>query len=251
MNKRFRPIAAFIILTIAVMACALPAGIDPTTDQVATIVASTLQALTPVSSEIPAATSVPIDEGILPHSFYYLGNDSSGLIQVFRIERDGVTSHQVTFEPVNVSSYDVSPIDGSVAYVANNQLLSINADGSNRSMLVDGGPVDPNDPFETSISNPVFSPNGQTIAYGLRGLNLYAVSTGISNPILPQKVDPDTGLLGEMYIPERYSPDGTKILITVAIPNSDGISGGIFYPSAEFTCPHHRRRCLRSLLRHS
>ena len=234
MNKRFRPIAAFLVLMVAVMACALPTGNsggEPTSDQIATIVASTLQALTPVGSEISTATSVPAPAGILPRSFYYMGNDDSGLLQVFRIERDGVTSHQVTFEPTNVGNFDVSQVDGSVAYVVNNQILLINADGSGRRMLVDGGPVDPNDPFETSISNPVFSPNGQTIAYGLRGLNLYAISTGVSNPILPQQVNPDTGLPGELYIPEKYAPDGTKLLITVAIPNSDGVSGAIFYPA--------------------
>jgi len=240
MNKRFRSIAAFLALTLAVLACDLPAGNggDQTdqqpssSDQVATIVASTLQALAPAGSEIPTGTSVPAPAGILPHSFYYMDNDASGLLQVFRIERDGVTSHQVTFEPTNVNSYDVSPIDGSVAYVSNNQILLINADGTGRHVLVDGGAVNPNDPFETSISNPVFSPNGQTLAYGLRGLNLHALSTGISNPILPQQVDPSTGLPGALYIPEKYSPDGTKILITVAIPNSDGISGAIFYPAA-------------------
>jgi len=235
MNKRFRPIAAFLVLTIAVMACGLPAGNSgdgpSTSDQVATIVASTLQALTPVGSDAPTITPEPAPNSILPHVFYYTGNDDSGLIQVFRIERDGVTSHQVTFESTNVGNFDASQIDGSVAYIVNNQILLINADGSGRRVLVDGGAVDPNDQFETSISNPVFSPNGQTLAYGLRGLNLVAVSTGVSNPILPQQVNPDTGFPGELYIPEKYSPDGTKLLITIAIPNSDGISGAIYYPA--------------------
>jgi hypothetical protein len=42
--------------------------------------------------------------------------------------------------------------------------------------------------------------------------------------------DPITGLPGprEVYIPQKYSPDGTKILLTVAIPYSDGISSGIY-----------------------
>jgi hypothetical protein len=59
-----------------------------------------------------------------------------------------------------VNDYDISRIDGSVAYVANNQLLLINADGSNRRVLVDGGAVDPNNPFISTISSPVFSPDG-------------------------------------------------------------------------------------------
>jgi hypothetical protein len=236
MNKRFRPIAASLVLAVAVMACALPAGNgggEPTTDQIATIVASTLQALTPVASDVATETPVPAD--ILPYSFYYLGTDSTGLTQVFRIERDGVTLRQITFEPANVNAYDVSQVDGSVVYISNNQMLLISADGSGRRVLVDGGPVDPNRQFEESISSPVFTPDGQTIAYGHRGLNLYAVLTGVSNLVLePELVDPGSGASGprEVYFPEKYSPDGTKLLITAAIPNSDGILGAIFYPAA-------------------
>jgi Tol biopolymer transport system component len=231
MKKQFRPFIGFLILALASLACGLPSGSGSSSpDQVATIVASTLQALTPVSStvvpDVPSATSAPT--GILPRSFYYIGTDGSGLAQVFRIERDGVTTHQITSEPSNVSSYDVSPIDGSVAYVANNQILSINADGSSRSLLVDGGVVDPNNQMATSLSSPSFSPDGLTVAYGLRGLNLYSIIGGTSTTILPQLVDASTGAMREMYVPKNYSPDGTKILITTAIPNSDGISSGIF-----------------------
>ncbi|MBK9924080.1 MAG: PD40 domain-containing protein [Anaerolineales bacterium] len=236
MNKNFRFIVSLLVLTATALACALPIGTgdsEPTTDQVATIVAGTLQALTPVSSTVvpDAPSATPAPAGILPRSLYYIGSDGSGLAQVFRVERDGVTTRQITFEPSNVSSFDVSPIDGSMAYVANNQLLSINADGSGRSLLVDGGVVDPNNQMSTSISNPVFSPDGLTIAYGLRGLNLYSIIGGTPTTVLPQQVDASTGMTREMYVPKNYSPDGTKILITVAIPNSDGISSGIYVPA--------------------
>jgi hypothetical protein len=36
-----------------------------------------------------------------------------------------------------------------------------------------------------------------------------------------------------MYLPQTYSPDGTKILITVAIPNSDGISSAVYGIAAD------------------
>ncbi len=48
------------------------------------------------------------------------------------MERDGKTQTQLTFEPVNVTDYDVSVVDGSIAYTASNQLLLANADASNR-----------------------------------------------------------------------------------------------------------------------
>src|SRR5215203_1027899 len=175
MNKRFRLLLAFFVPATALLACALPLGGAPTDspDVVSTVVALTLQALTP-------ETSV----GLLPHDLYYLGKDGSGLAQVFRIERDAKTQHQVTFEPSDVGNYDVSSVDGSVVYGANNQILLVNADGSGRRVLVEGGTVDPINPLENSVSNPIFSPDGQTIAYGYKGLNLYTVSTGISKLVL-------------------------------------------------------------------
>ena len=63
MNKRFYPLIAFLVLAIAVMACASPlgdgGGQPSLPNQVETIVAATLRALTPVSSggETPAPTS--------------------------------------------------------------------------------------------------------------------------------------------------------------------------------------------------
>jgi hypothetical protein len=235
MKKSFYPLLAFLALISTAFACALPFGNgQPSGDQVATIVAATLQALTPVTSV--GETPLPEATGLLPHTFYYLGNDSSGVRQVFRIEKDGKTVKQITFEPTAVGIYDVSLIDGSVAYVANNQLLLIQADGSGRRMLVDGGPVDPDNPLENSLGNPVFSLDGQAIAYGYKGLNLYNLTTGVSNRVLEKPfTDPVSGATrqGEFYWPKKYSPDGEKLIITTGIPNSDAIFDVIYYPASK------------------
>jgi hypothetical protein len=106
----------------------------------------------------------------------------------------------MTSEPVNAGSYDVSPVDGSVAHVVGNQLLLINADGSGRRLLVDGG------------RDPIFSPDGKTIAYSRNGLNLYDLPTGIPNLVLEDYP------LGSSFPPETYSPDGTKLLIKIGHP---------------------------------
>ena len=245
MNKHFRILIALLILAFSLSACGLPSGggDSPTSateppssgDQVATVVASTMQALTPDSPNPPT----PQPAGLLPHSLYFINNDNAGIAQVFRLDADGKTTTQVTFEPSAVGRYDVSRIDGSVVYVSNNQLLLSNADGSGRRALVDGGPVDPDYSYAEGINNPTFSPDGQTIAFGHRGLVLYAVSTGISNMVLENVAGDISGGLGpgQMYVPQRYSPDGTKLLITVAIPNSDGVSSGIYYPAAGLLLP--------------
>jgi hypothetical protein len=243
MIKRFQPVIAFLILTLVALACDLPIPSIPipasgptatlpfSPEQVGTAVGMTLTAAIP--GEGNATVTAPGGPSAsLPQTFYYLGTDSAGLIQVFRIERDGVTQRQITSEPVSVNDYDVSRIDGSVAYVANNQLLLINADGSNRRMLVDGGAVDPNNPFISNVSSPVFSPDGQTLAYGYRGLQIYTFSTSDSDLILENQIDDVGGGLfvpRELYSPERYSPDATKLLITLGY--YEGASAAVYYPT--------------------
>jgi len=241
MNKRSRPFIAFLTLAFVTLACDLPipsvpnpnTGGTPTPpfspEQVGTVVAMTLTAAAQGGGS--ATVTAPGGSGtVLPRSFYYLGIDSAGLMQVFRIESDGVTQRQITSEPVSVSEYDVSQIDGGVAYVANNQLLLINADASNRRLLVDGGPVDPNNPFISTVSSPVFSPDGQTLAYGYKGLQLYTFSTSDSDLVIENQVDDVGGGLyvpRELYTPERYSPDGTKLLITLGY--YEGASSAVYY----------------------
>ena len=237
MKNSVRLLTVVLSLSIAILACVLPTNPSAPSqpngtatppfspEQVGTAVAMTLTGAAPTPGTDGSA-------GALPHSFYYLSTDAAGLNQVFRIERDGTTGHQITSEPVSVSDYDISPIDGSVAYVANNQLLWINTDGSNRRLVVDGGPVDPNNPFLANVSNPVFSPDGQTLAYGYKGLQLYAVSTGQSTLVIENQVDDQGGglfLPRELYAPERYSPDGTKLLITLGY--FEGASAAVYYPA--------------------
>lgn len=222
MKKRTYPLLAFLTLTVVAMACVLPFGRSEAPsnnqDQVATVVAMTMQALTPVNNAGP--TPEPEPAGLLPHSLYYLSNGSGngGVLQVFRMEKDGKTTHQITSEPTEVGNYGVSPVDGSVAYVVNNQLVIINADGSGRRVLVDGGAVDENNPFVARISHPVFSPDGQTLAYGYQGLNLYSLSTATNNLVIQNQIDDSGGgflFPKELYFPDKFSPDGRKLLVTL------------------------------------
>jgi hypothetical protein len=137
--------------------------------------------------------------------------------------------HQVTFEPVDVKYYDVSLADGSVAYVSNNQLLWVDANGSGRRLLADGGPVDAINPFINTLSSPVFSPDGQTVAYSYRGLNFYSIASGVSNLAIENQLDDfgNGGILPkELYSPSRYSPDGTKLLVTLGY--YEGASSAIY-----------------------
>jgi dipeptidyl aminopeptidase/acylaminoacyl peptidase len=262
MNKPARPFLALLVLAIAILACDVPIPqipfpgtpapgggtvlppASPNPNDVGTAVAATLTASAPGSGEsdttVTPTTVLPTISATepggstfsLPQTLYYLAPDPAGLTQVFRLETDGTTQRQVTSESESVSDYDVSPVDGSVAYMVDNQLLYINADESERRLLVDGGTVDPNNPFISTVSSPVFSLDGQTLAYGYKGLQIYSFSVDESELVIENQVDDVGGGLfvpRELYTPERYSPDGTKLLITLGY--YEGASSAIYYPA--------------------
>jgi hypothetical protein len=225
-------VVAVTILLAVTLACEFTAPAAPApASGVETIVAATFQALT---APAPATDSAPQPStGLLPRALYFLNNDSANIAQVHRLEKDGKTVKQITFEPAPVENYDVSLKDGSVAYISNNQLYLVNEDGSARRVLVDGGALDENNPFVSLVSNPVFSPNGETIAYGHKGLNFYSLVTGQSNRVIENQID-DIGngflIPREMYWPEQYSADGTKLIITLGY--YEGASAAIYYPAS-------------------
>lgn len=235
MNKRSKPLFAWFVLIFLALACANPLGTPAPQEEpanVETIVAATFSALTAAPSDGAPLPSTPepgsAPSGLLPHPMLYLANDAAQITQVYRLGVDGKSITQLTFEPVNVEEFDVSLVDGSIVYVTNNQLYTINADGSNRSMIVDGGAKDPNNSLATSISNPLWSPNGQTIAYGKKGINFYSIVSGQSNTALPAQLDSNG--FGLIYLPISYAPDGGKMLISIIPIASDGYSNAIYYP---------------------
>ena len=233
MFKKSKLLFSILALFVVTLACANPlgSGTAPAAPaNVETIVAATFAALTTVPATEAGATPPPATESLLPASVYFLNADGASLTQIYRLETDGVTVTQLTFEPANVDDYDVSQVDGSIVYTSNNQLFTILRDGSNRSMIVDGGVRDPGNPATTVLSNPLWSPDAQTIAFGHKGINLYSVVAGQSTLTLPSKID--SAGFGQMFWPESYSPDGTKLLITIAPVASDGSFSAIYTPGS-------------------
>ena len=218
---RYRFAIAALLLGAAVLACGLPTSLQQV-DQAATAVAQTLSAVSPAPTALasPAPTQQPAAtaaRSVLPRPLYYLSKDKGSLLQVFRMAQDGKTVQQITFEPANVDQFDVSPVDGSVAYSSNNQLILVDSNGAGRRILVDGGPVDMNARFLNGLGSPVWSVDGKTIAYSHQGLNFYSLDDGGISKVLENKIDNTPGfpMPLELYAPVQYSPDGTKLLIRI------------------------------------
>ncbi len=214
MKNNFRLFAVFMALMLDMLACSSAVEIVRTQPPPAE------QGNTPVATPVA-------DQSLLPRSLYYLANG-----QIFRMEPDGTTQTQLTAEPVNVLDYDVSLQDGSLVYEVNNQLILINSDGSDRRILVEG----PLRPVERGYYQPVFSPNGQTIAYADGGLKLYDVQTRNTSFLLP-----DQPLGGELppaiYSPDQFSPDGTKLLINIGHPPDSPWTGAIYTLATQAIVP--------------
>ena len=211
MKKLFRPLAALLAVAISTLACSSSFNV--------------VEPKSPSPTEVTRQTEAPITDTVdlLSRPLYFLGKDSQSLNQVYRIERDGKTQIQLTFESVPVTDYDVSRVDGSIAYVASNQLLLANADGSNRRVLIDGG----SSADLRGSYNPVYSPDGKTLAYARDGLNLYDFSTGLTNLVLADQ--PLGGSLPpEIYVPDKFSPNGTKLLLKVAHPPDSPWTAAIY-----------------------
>lgn len=208
--------AVQLLLIIFVTGCNFPGATQaPAVDVISTAVAGTLAA----DAELAPAPTATSFETLLPHPVYYL-TESSGSAQVWRLEPDGITQSQITDEPNAVDRFDVSPIDGSIAYVTDNQLYLVNADGSNRRLMVDNAAADPEaeDYFYIErINDPYFSPNGRTLAYAYNGLWVLELSTYQATQLLVNKSreTEGDGPPEAFYAPLLWAPSGDKLLITI------------------------------------
>jgi len=189
----------------------------PDENEVATAVATMMSGLateTPLPE--PTATLTPEPTTLLPRGLYYGAKDSNGQYQIFRLDRDGTAATQVTFEQDDVKGFDISPIDGEIIYVVQNSLISLDASGNNRQLLLQ-------EPNANNLHRPTWSPDGKTIVYDTgRDVIAYSFDTRKSEVLL---VGSDT----ENIYPVSFSPDGKKLIIRKhKIPSSPESMAFIF-----------------------
>jgi hypothetical protein len=209
--------------------------------------------VTPTRAADTATPTVAYRPGLLAARLYFISgllggdaqNPSPDSYQIWRLETDGQTTRRLTTQTLPVMAFDLSPADGSLAYITGNQLLLADANGTVSRVLVAGEPL-PAKPdlsfnLEKQLFNVVWSPDGQKLAYGLNGVNVLDLSSGKSTPLLVNQVPPD-GQAARMirYLPLRWSPDGSTLVVSFAEDTLLGLlpadGGDLITPGDRWGC---------------
>jgi hypothetical protein len=216
--KTYKTHLVFSAIVLATLACTLPFPIPVPVTEVPTgePTPEVEEGETPVELTEEAEASATPEPGL---ALYYIANPE-GSYQVYRYAPDGSTS-RMTNAPGDLSNYAVNPVDGSIAYVLNN-ILYIKPTAGDAYELLAGGVVDEADTeslYRNQLGSLAWSPDGNTLAYGLNGIHLYTMPSGVDQHLLTNVLQ-DFGegnvFPGELYFPEAWSPDGSVLLIQIA-----------------------------------
>ena len=171
----------------------------------------------------------------LPHSVYYLTGEGAKA-QIWKLEKDGQTSVQITQQVGGISDFAVSQADGSLAFLNNGSLYLWRADQASPQLLVDPSLASPPPGYEfpLEVGSPVFSPDGTILAYSLDGIHLFYLERREDELLLPSPGN----LLGEPFVfvkeyysPGPWSPDRKQMLIIMGYYEGDTLA--VYEPGAD------------------
>lgn len=152
---------------------------------------------------------------------YYLAADAEGVQQVYQHLLSADEARQMTHTDENVTNFGVAYDGLSVAYVSEEQLWLQPLHTQEAESLAHIGTADP---MRDPMSNPVYSPDGQYIAYADNGVWLLDLATRETHQLLiNQPLDlPDTHVSTlRIYTPEGFVVDAegraTKLIVDVHI----------------------------------
>ncbi|MGE5224009.1 MAG: TolB family protein [Omnitrophica WOR_2 bacterium] len=161
------------------------------------------EAITPLSSKTAPDSSLKRSENLLPHALYYLNHFGLDKSQVWRIPAEGGEAKLLTPEEEKISNYDVNPHDGTLAYITGDRLV-LQAPTGGKTRLIQNA--------ANGVSTPLWSPDGQSLAFGLTGISLYQAK---QNKVIPLLTNPAEGPAS--YLPYLWSPDGDKLLVIISL----------------------------------
>jgi dipeptidyl aminopeptidase/acylaminoacyl peptidase len=225
-NRRF--LFALIVLLLSTIACSISVNTgtpdkqatakvyaEQTSAALASVPTNTVP--TPTPTETPSPTQEPAPS-VFKHPLYYLSKDGNGFTQLYRMEVDGKTTSQVVQAPAGITDYDVSLQTGAIAYVTENDLMILRPDDSTPVKILDEIPQDGSDGFYAhhTIAYPVWSHDGTKLAFYHQGLVVFLPATGEMKTFRQNQVDEgDFLIVRELYLPDQWSPDDSKLLVTI------------------------------------
>lgn len=194
------------------------------------------------SAAPPAASPTPVPP-LLPAPLLFL-SDRSGTWQIWRIEMNGGFAHPITSIPEGVGDFDISPVDGSLAYISANSLYISHPDGSQSRMVVAGEPVGDmdTDHLAKRLSNPRWSPDGTLLAFGQNGINILEINSGTIRSLITNFISDDPfGINNRIYRPAFWSADSNYLAAQVGYYEGVGIvilpaAGGAVIDPQIFNC---------------
>lgn len=207
--------------TPAVAPTALPAAATaaPTRTAAPDPTAAPTPTAAPDPTSLPAPTSAPAAGTLLPAPLYFIGEGG----QIWRMEADGASKRQITFEAAPINDFDIAPNDNALAYLIGEAdgLTIVLLDAGGRTELISG-----------PVAAPTFSPDGAQLLFQIYTASAgtptggeSAETTGIfaaarsggrpnlvlaSDPIADPNNPPDDA---RQYYPVGFSPDGTQLLV--------------------------------------
>ena len=120
--------------------------------------------------------------------------------------------------------FDINPIDNTLAYILDRQLIFLDPTTGNRQILAQGTE-------NTPPRNPLFSPDGNLLAYSMGGIHLIDLSIMNDRIVLANNTNIAPSQF-RSYFPRSWSPDNQKLSLTIGyyewggsgiLSTSDGI----------------------------
>jgi Tol biopolymer transport system component len=135
----------------------------------------------------------PAEDGILPHSLYFLRADG----QVWSSNRQVESLDQRTDALSPIQTYDVSMVDGSIAYATSDGLYVLGPEMDEPLTLSDA-----------SAETVRWSPDGTQIAFAREGIRIIRPEVGEESLLIAD--DPDAGSTHRVI---AWSPSGDALLV--------------------------------------
>lgn len=196
------PLPPPIIPTPTITPTLLPPTAQPTLEPTAT--------LAPVQ---PTGTRIS-----LPAPLLFL-SEVAGNTQIWKLASDVSSLAPITTEINPVTAFDISPVNGEIAYISDNSLIVVDADGSNRRTLVAGTElpgIDDPSYWSVVLSNPLWSPDGTQIAYAQDGIQVLSLRSNTTRRLQANSYSPSQPDQAQIFAPLAWSPDGTRLAVRVS-----------------------------------